>query len=69
MPNEVQEAVESAKQAQKRAVEKVEEQISSLMEDLPRRMKMLRSIDLAQELESLAGLLRAKHYLRTSIEE
>jgi len=67
--DDVQEAVESAKKAQARAIKKLEAEIEPLMEALPIRLKTFRSIDLAHELETLAGLLRARHYLRLSIGE
>ena len=69
MSDEIQEAVASAKKAQANAVTKLDSEIEGAMGALPDRIKCMKSIDLAHELESLAVMIRARHYLRLSVGE
>ena len=69
MENDVQEAVESAKAAQSRAIQKLNGEIDAGLSALADRVKTMRSIDLAGELDNLAGLIRARHYLKRSTGE
>lgn len=65
--DDVQEAVESAKKAQANALEKLEVEINLLMARLPEQLLTCRDVDLVPMLEDLAGMLRAKRYIRLSI--
>lgn len=61
--------VASAKIAQAKSLKGLDEDIQILMDALPDRIKCMRSVDLATELDRLAGLIRARHYIRTNMGE
>ena len=70
---DIQEAVESAKKAQARAlvkinaeIEMLEEQLISLLQ-MPKEDRKAQSVNLEHELDDLSGLLRAARFLRLSI--